>query len=384
MMSPYLAKELYNRIKRVFSRPLAIVSKSGQVVDHLSSLSQSPPYTPSRAPNENQSVISIEHYDDLQAIPIYYEHRLYGLIVASIPPEDSQTVQIITSLTELLIQQFASTHKPQPDAVDLLLTRVVYRPESIDHEELEQQVAALGYRLDVQRCALIIQLTGFWENYLKTLGEYMPGKDDLIAAKKRDIAQSLTSFFSKNQDNLIGYIGNDNFLVLKDLHSTHYQQFCQLLERHLGQITNTLKNIHISQVSIGVGAVAQSATDLSLSAHEALQALIIGQKIVGPNKVYRFDTLGMLPLLLQSSEERKSKFAESLLQPLDEDQLYQTLLTFLNHNLNLTETAEALGIHRNTVIYRLDRIEEKIGRDPRQFTIAVELYVADFFRKLLT
>lgn len=382
MMSLHLAKELFNRIKRVINRPLAIVGSNGQVIDRLSNLAQSPPYTPTRVPNENQSVIAVESYEELQAIPIYYDNRLYCLVVSPVTPEDSQTIQVITSLAELLIQQFVLNHKPQPDAVDLLLTRVVYRPGNIDPEELEQQVAALGYRLDVQRCALVIQLTGFWENYLKTLGEFMPGKDDLIAAKKRTIDQGLSSFFSKNQDNLIGYVGNDNFLVLKDLNSTNYHQFCQLLEKHFSQITNTLKNTYITEVSIGVGAAAQSTTDLLLSAHEALQALTIGQKIIGSGRVYRFDSLGMLPLLLQSSGERKSKFAEELLQPLDEDQLYSTLLAFLSHNLNLTETAEALGIHRNTVIYRLDRIEEKIGRDPRQFEVAVELFVADFFRKV--
>lgn len=382
-MSPFLSQELFTRIKRVVNRPLALIEVNGVIIDKLSSLDQPGPFLLERQPSEDQPNIGVVDHEELRAIPIYYEHRLYGLIVTAIAAEDSQTTQIITSLAELLVQQFNLTHRPRPDAVDLLLTRVAYRPGSIDQEELEQQVGALGYRLDVQRCAMVISLHGFWEHYLKTLGEFAPGKDDLIAAKKRDISQSLAGFFSKSKDNLIGYVGGDTFLIFKDLHATNYQQFCQLLERHLEQITNQLKNIHINKISIGVGVAAQSASDLLSSAHEAMQALEIGQKIIGPGKVYRFDTLGMLPLLLQSSKERKQLFAQELLRPLDDDQLYETLIAFLNHNLNLTETAEALGIHRNTVIYRLDRIKEKIGRDPRRFVDAVELYVADFFRKLL-
>jgi len=382
-MSPHLAKELFTRIKRVIGRPLALIDHKGAVIDRLANLKAKEPYQLRRLPAEHQPLIEIDSHPELQAIPMYFDGRLYGLIVTELSPEDSQTIEIITSLAELLIQQFIMAHKPQPDAVDLLLTRVVYRSETIDHEELEQQVAALGYRLDVQRCALVIQLKGFWDNYLKTLGEFLPGKDSLIAAKKRDIAQSLSSFFSRNQDNLIGYIGNDNFLVLKDLNSSSYPQFCQLLEQHLGQITNMLKNVHIAEVSIGVGEAALTSADLLVSAQEALQALTIGQKVAGLGRVYRFDTLGLLPLLMQSSNERKEKAAAKLLGLLDEDQLQPTLVAFLDNNLNLTETAAALGVHRNTVIYRLDRIQEKIGQDPRDFTVAVELYLANFFQKML-
>jgi len=243
-------------------------------------------------------------------------------------------------------------------------------------------MTALGYRLDLPRAAMTIELKGFWENYLQTLGSELSDKESLIASKKRDISQTLTSFFTKNQDNLVGFIGNDTFLVLKDLRDTDYTKFCQMLSRHYTEITAPLKNIHINEVTIGIGSAATNPSSLIRSAAEALQVLKIGQKIIGSNQTHRFDTLGVLPLLFMGTNDQKKEFASKLFSGLDDEELAKTLEAFLAADLNLTQAASKLKIHRNTVIYRLDRIKEKIGRDPRHFEDAVELHLASLFAKL--
>ena len=279
-------------------------------------------------------------------------------------------------LEQLIRQDRLHLLERERSAADLLLARVVYRPTTIDPEELEEQMSALGYSLDVQRSAVLFELTGFWDNYLQTIGQPLGDKQNLIAAKKHDIEQSLTSFFSKNQDNVIGYIGNDRFLVLKDLSTTDFNRFSKLLLSHYGEITNSLKNVYIKDVTVGIGSPSSSPAGLLLSAQEALQVLEVGRRLEGPNSAYRSDILGVLPLVISTSASQKKEHAERLLVDLDDQELSETLESFLEHDLNLTQTAEALKIHRNTVIYRLDKITEKIGKDPRSFTDAVELYLA--------
>ncbi|MEK7535258.1 MAG: helix-turn-helix domain-containing protein [Patescibacteria group bacterium] len=391
-MSPKLFNQLFEQIKRVITRPLALSDERGEIYKSFSDFGSQKRVefrgefgskeNLAHIPVTTKHALAVDGDENSQAIPIFLENKFLVVIVVKVPLEDTQTTQIIKSLAELIVQQFILTHKPKPDAVDLLLTRVAFRPQTLDPEELSEQMTALGFRLDLPRVAVTFELKGFWDNYLQTLGSPLGEKEGLIEAKKRDLNQSLTSFFTKNQDNLVGFIGKDTFLILKDLRDTEYVRFCQLLSRHYGEITAPLKNIHINEVTVGIGSVASTPSGLIRSAQEALQVLKIGQKIVGSNQTHRFDSLGVLPLLLMGNDQQKKEFSSKLYSSLEDPQLTETLEAFLATDLNLTQAATKLKIHRNTVIYRLDRIQEKLGKDPRVFADAVELHLASLFAKL--
>lgn len=383
-MSPYLLDQLYQNIKQVLNKSIALVDQKGKVYENATDFAGRKNFPLQDLLRPDVHSLAVEGEPDLQAIPIFVDGKFFCLIVTEVSPEDLQMIQIVTSLSELVVTQFMASHKPRPDAVDLLLTRVAYKPLTIDAEELEQQLMALGYRLDLPRVAIALELKGFWENYLHTAGQPLGEKGDLIAAKKRDIEQGLNSFFSKNPDNLVGFLGNDTFLVLKDLHDTDYDKFCSMLTKQFGEITSPLKNVYIKEVTIGVGTPSQSSQGLLRSVQEAIQILKIGKRIIGTNKAHKFEGLGVLPLLLSGTEEQKRDYAEHLFDDLDDPELVETLDAFLAANLNLTQTAETLKVHRNTVIYRLDKITDYLGRDPRSFEDAVELYVGSLFKKVFS
>ena len=375
-MSPFLLKELYQQIKRITAKPIVICDPNGKPFDEVNDFPRIKGFIVKGALTRDKTSFAVEDHPELRAVPLYNDEKIIGMVVTESSEEDIQTIQVTNSLAELIIQQFMTIHKPRPDAVDLLMARLAYRPMTIDDEELEQQMAALGYRLDVQRCAIIFELSGFWNNYLQTIGQPLGEKKNLIDAKKHDIEQSLTSFFSKNQDNVIGYIGNDRFLVFKDLSSTDFNNFSKLITTHYGEVVLPLKNIYIKDVTVGIGSPSSSVAGLLQSVQEALQVLEVGSKLQGLNSVYRSDVLGVLPLVISSSTSQKREHAKNVLANLDDPELTETLEAFLEHDLNLTQTSEMLKIHRNTVIYRLDKITEKLDKDPRKFTEAVELYLA--------
>lgn len=381
-MSPVLVTQLYQQIKRVMARPIAIVGLDGKVFEDANDFSGSKRFTIQDTVNQEKRSLPVENRANLRAIPLFQYNKVIGLLIVETSEEDSQTIQVLSSLAELIIQQFVDTHKLQPDAVDLLLTRLAHRPNTIDQEELEQQMAALGYRMDVQRVAVIFKLKGFWDNYLQSVGQPLGEKKNLIAAKKHDIEQALASFFTKNQDNIIGYIGSECFAVLKDLSTTDYNRFCQLLKTHFKEITNVLKNVHITEVKVGISNPSQNLEELILATKESLQILEIGERVDSKRDVYLKKDLGIMPLLLSDSQESKRNFTTEILANLNDPELVDTLSVFLDSNLNLTQTAQELKIHRNTVIYRLDKISELLGKDPRNFDEAVELHVALKFRQV--
>src|SRR5688572_962244 len=130
-MSPYLLEKLYENIKQVISRSIAITDQRGAVYDNASDFASRKRFNIKDTLRQDQHSLAIEGEEGLQAIPIYVDNKFYGLVVTEVTPGDLQMIQIITSLCDLIIHQFISQNKPRPDAVDLLMTRVAYRPQTI-------------------------------------------------------------------------------------------------------------------------------------------------------------------------------------------------------------------------------------------------------------
>lgn len=383
MTSSLLISELYKQVKRVIGKPVSLTDHSGQPYKETHDFPKTKRYHLAELPSRDKSSLELEGEKELRAIPIYLEDKIICLVVTQLSAEDIQMIQIINSLSELLVGQFVENNKPKPDAVDLLLNRLVYRPQTIERDELEQTLSALGYRLDVQRAAVVIELKGFWDNYLHNIGQPHNEKKSLIVAKKNDLEHSLSSFFSRDQDNVIGYIGHDRFLILKDLSGSDYEKFYELFKKNYRQITEALKNVYITDISVGIGSPTDVVGGIISSVDEAVQALEIGGRLQKQNRLYRLDELGVLPLLVSSTIPQKQDFAERLLgEILDDQELLDTLEAFLQEDLNLTQTALKMKVHRNTVIYRLDKITDWVGKDPRRFADAVELYLALTFKRV--
>ncbi|MDW8055008.1 MAG: helix-turn-helix domain-containing protein, partial [Anaerolineae bacterium] len=127
----------------------------------------------------------------------------------------------------------------------------------------------------------------------------------------------------------------------------------------------------IPGVLVAIGREAPTLAHWSRSLREAEQALLIGRELLGNGRVLDFGDLGVyrLLLLLRESPELWEFYRSTLATLVDYDrdqhgELLKTLEAFFEHNGNLARTAEALHIHRNTLLYRLMRIKEISGRDP--------------------
>jgi purine catabolism regulator len=124
----------------------------------------------------------------------------------------------------------------------------------------------------------------------------------------------------------------------------------------------------LRSVSAGVGRAHAGLKGLQRSYGEADQALRAGQRLFGAGQTVAFAELGAYRLLaqLQGTSELRSFQQETLGELIDYDeksgsQLLPTLEAFFNANGNLSKTAEVLFVHRNTLMYRLKRIEELTG-----------------------
>ncbi len=163
------------------------------------------------------------------------------------------------------------------------------------------------------------------------------------------------------------------------------------LERVQARVQQNMgSNGSLPAYSAGIGHLARSLPDIPQSYREARQALEIGQRLFGEGNLHSFARLGIYRLLfhLHGQKELTDFYHETLGPLLDSDNrsngaLIETLEGFFRCNGNLSETARTMHLHRNSLLYRLGRIEELLGRslvDPElRLSLQIALKVRHLF-----
>ncbi|HEX9134121.1 MAG TPA: helix-turn-helix domain-containing protein, partial [Ktedonobacteraceae bacterium] len=140
----------------------------------------------------------------------------------------------------------------------------------------------------------------------------------------------------------------------------------------------------------GIGQLAKVVQRIPQSYREAQQALEIGRRLFGEGNIHSFARLGIYRLLfhLYGHEELSDFYQETLGPLLESDKhsnsaLIETLEGFFRCNGNLSETARAMHLHRNSLLYRLGRIEELLGRSLEDPELRLSLQIALKIRHML-
>ena len=134
-------------------------------------------------------------------------------------------------------------------------------------------------------------------------------------------------------------------------------------------------------VALGYGAVRSGTAEIASSAKEAEQALTMGRRLFGPDSATAFNDLGLYRLLyaLEPLPELRAFRDDALTRLRAKDRggvLLLTLDAYLATNGSPTDAAERLHLHRNTVLYRLGRIEDLLGVDLRNAEVRLGLHLA--------
>lgn len=147
---------------------------------------------------------------------------------------------------------------------------------------------------------------------------------------------------------------------------------------------------HKLSYSGGIGQIARNIQTIPQAWREAQQALEIGRRLFGEDKLHSFSRLGIYRLLfpLYGEQMLLDFYRETLGPLLDADNrsnqaLLETLEGFFRCNGNLSETARVMHLHRNSLLYRLSRIEELLGRSLEDAELRLSLQIALKIRVLL-
>jgi purine catabolism regulator len=162
------------------------------------------------------------------------------------------------------------------------------------------------------------------------------------------------------------------------------------LERVHARMQQNKNGNYGSLYSGGMGHIAKNLQNIPQSLREAQQALEIGRRLFGEGQIHSFARLGIYRLLFPlHDQDVLADFYQETLGPLlnhdshSNNALIETLEEYFRCNGNLSETARAMHLHRNSLLYRLGRIEETLGRSLEDSELRLSLQIALKIRHLL-
>ena len=191
-------------------------------------------------------------------------------------------------------------------------------------------------------------------------------------------------FPDKLQDFVIS-INESDVAVVKQIASTTTNED---LEKQAAVIEETLKTELGIRTVIGIGTVLEHLWELADSYKEAQTAIDVGKVFDTEKSIIDYERLGIGRLIYQLPTTLceiflNEVFKKNSIDSLDQETLF-TINKFFENNLNVSETSRKLFVHRNTLVYRLEKIKKLTGLDLRQFDHAIVFKVALMVRKYLS
>ena len=222
----------------------------------------------------------------------------------------------------------------------------------------------LHFVSDVQRVVLLIRVTS--------------GND--ISAY--DVVSGL---FPDKQKDFVFNISETDTVLVKEIKPDNNTRD---MEKLAASIVDTLQGDHYIKAVVGIGTPIGNIKDLASSFKEAQIAMEVGKVFDTERQVISYDHLGIARLIYQLPTTLceaflREVFKQESIDSLDAETLF-TIQRFFENNLNVSETSRGLFVHRNTLVYRLEKIRKLTGLDLRNFDDAIVFKVALMVKKYLS
>ena len=221
----------------------------------------------------------------------------------------------------------------------------------------------LHFVTDVQRAVFLIRQIG---------------RADVAAV---DILSGM--FTDKQQDFVLSINETDIAVVRQIAPNTEREELIKTAQA----IEETLKTELYIKTVIGIGTVANHLRELADSYKEAQVAIEVGKVFDTEKTIITYENLGIGRLIYQLPTTLceiflSEVFKKNSIDTLDQETLF-TINKYFENNLNVSETSRKLFVHRNTLVYRLEKIKKLTGLDLREFDDAIIFKVALMVKKYL-
>lgn len=279
-------------------------------------------------------------------LPIEFNGRIIGVIGITGDPDLMGDIgELVKMTTELMIKQefMVSQMEWKQRTKETIIEQLLKNTPS--YNEIERSLSLLDFKFTPPYVATIIE---FNEQSLRKQ-QFIKQLEEMVGDEK-----VISGFINLNQL-FLAFFGLD----------------VNKIDKKIGIIHNYILKTDLC-ARISYSLPFQSLDKFHHSYMDCLLALKIGNS---NSRLISFAQLEAKALIYQLDEQLTKRFSKRVLKEMDITKA-DTLRAFFNHNLNIQKTADYLFVHRNTLLYRLNKILEETGYDPRRFKDALVLQVA--------
>ena len=195
----------------------------------------------------------------------------------------------------------------------------------------------------------------------------------------------VSSLFPDKQKDFVFNISETDTVLVKEIRKGIDRTD---MEKLAASIVDTLSGEHYIKAVVGIGTPIANVKDLATSFKEAQIAMEVSKVFDTEKQIIRYDNLGIARLIYQLPTTvcemfLREVFKQGSIESLDQETLF-TIQRFFENNLNVSETSRGLFVHRNTLVYRLEKIKKLTGLDLREFDDAIVFKVALMVKKYLS
>lgn len=195
--------------------------------------------------------------------------------------------------------------------------------------------------------------------------------------KDTNAFETIRGLFSGKTKDFITAVDEKNIILVKELAPEQTYEDMDKIAKTLLDMSNTEA---MTKVNIAYGTIINDIKEVSRSFKEAKLALDVGKIFYSDKNVIAYNKLGIGRLIYQLPMPLCKMFIKEIFDgksPDDfDDETLSTINKFFENSLNVSETSRQLYIHRNTLVYRLDKLQKTTGLDLRVFDDAITFKIA--------
>ena len=347
MISNQILQNTVDGIKGITKNDICVMDTEGNV---LASTSDEVSRFVEEGKNFVQSPADSQAMNGFQFFKIYDETQLEYVVVIQ---GDSEEVYTIGKILVFQIQSLLVAYKERYDKDNFIKNLLLDNLLMVD---IFNRAKKLHIEMNARRVAFIIETN---------------------KEKDSGALETVRSMFASHTKDFITAVDEKNIILVKEIGQ---KEKIEDLEKTAEVIVDMLNTEAMSRVHVAFGTIVKDLKEVSKSYKEAKMALDVGKIFYSDKKVIAYSNLGIGRLIYQLPMPLckmfiKEIFSDKTPDEFDEETL-STINKFFENNLNVSETSRQLYIHRNTLVYRLERLEKRLGLDIRKFEDAMTFKLA--------
>ena len=347
MISNQILQTTIDGLKGITRTDLCICDTEGKVL--ASTFPEAEEY-------ENSILSFVESPADSQVIQgyqffkVFDEHQLEYILLAKGSSDD---VYMVGKLAAFQIQNLLVAYKERFDKDNFIKNLLLDNLLLVD---IYNRAKKLHIETNVRRVVFLIE-----------------------TKQEKDInaLETVRSLFATKTKDFITAVDEKNIILVKEVKPN--EDYADL-EKTASVILDMLSSEAMTKVRVAYGTVVNDIKEVSRSYKEAQMALDVGKIFDNGKNVVAYGTLGIGRLIYQLPLPLCRMFIREIFDGKSPDEFDEETLTTINkffeNSLNVSETSRQLYIHRNTLVYRLDKLQKSTGLDLRVFEDAITFKIA--------